>query len=235
MQSFFLKIRRKETPFYEFLHGILSRAMKISIPAFFVPFYRIVYQIRTGTIAVIRRMGVFFYYEPMFRSQCKKVGKRLQYVKLRQGFPYFYGNLHIYMGDNVTVHSRATFSAGKIFNAPTFRVGNNTYLGPGLSVGVAKEVSIGSFCHIGSNVVLTDNDGHPLDPIRRTNNEPVEIKDISPVLLENNVWVGEGATVLKGVTIGKSSIVASRSVVVRSIEPFSIVAGNPARVIKKIT
>ena len=58
--------------------------------------------------------------------------------------------------------------------------------------------------------------------------------DNKPVFIEDNVWIGEFASVLKGVHIGLGSIVASNSVVVKDVPPYSIVAGNPAKVVKRI-
>ena len=234
MQRFFVKIRRRETPFYSFLHDIASRIRRISIPQFCMPLYKVLYNVRIGIIIFFRGIAVFLYYEPMFRSACRKVGRKFQYVKLRQGFPYIYGNIQIYLGDNVIFHSRASLSAGKVFDLPTFEVGSNTYLGPGLSIGVSKKISVGAFCYVASNVSISDNDGHPLDPLKRSKGDPVDKKDVLPVHIGDYVWIGEGATILKGVSIGEGSVVAARSVVVRDVEPYSVVAGNPAKFIKWI-
>ena len=55
-----------------------------------------------------------------------------------------------------------------------------------------------------------------------------------PIVIEDDVWVGFNSIILKGVTIGKGSIVAAGSVVSKDVEPFTVVAGNPALVIKKM-
>jgi acetyltransferase-like isoleucine patch superfamily enzyme len=56
-----------------------------------------------------------------------------------------------------------------------------------------------------------------------------------PVTIGRNVWIGFDACVLPGVTIGEGAIVGARSVVAADVEPFTIVAGNPARVVRKLT
>lgn len=58
--------------------------------------------------------------------------------------------------------------------------------------------------------------------------------DHKPVVIGDNVWIGEYAAILKGVTIGRGSIVASHSVVTKNVPEYVIVAGNPARVVKKL-
>lgn len=63
-------------------------------------------------------------------------------------------------------------------------------------------------------------------------NEKVEAHSKGPVIIDDDVWIGFGATILSGVTIGKGAIVAAASVVIHDVEPYSIVAGNPARPIK---
>ena len=54
------------------------------------------------------------------------------------------------------------------------------------------------------------------------------------VVIEDNVWIGERSTILKGVTIGRGSIVGCASVVTKSVPPYSVVAGNPAKVVKRL-
>ena len=61
---------------------------------------------------------------------------------------------------------------------------------------------------------------------KHSESKPIEIKD--------NVWIGEYSAILKGVTVGEGSIVASHAVVTKDVPPYSIVAGNPADVVKKL-
>lgn len=58
--------------------------------------------------------------------------------------------------------------------------------------------------------------------------------DAKPIVIGDNVWIGEYASVLKGVTIGTGAIVASHAVVTKDVPPYTIVAGNPARVVKEL-
>ena len=61
------------------------------------------------------------------------------------------------------------------------------------------------------------------------------LSEHAPVIIEDNVWVGEFAAILKGVTVGKGSIIGSHSVVTKDVPPYSIAVGNPARIVRTIT
>lgn len=102
-------------------------------------------------------------------------------------------------------------------------------------------IIIGSHVIISNHVSIYDNNNHPTDPeIRKQMCESGFYSEMwdwvhsehKPVVIEDNVWIGEYATILKGVTVGKGSIVASHSVVTKDVEPYTIVAGNPARKVK---
>ncbi len=229
-----LNIRRSETPFYALLYKIIHGLRHLNIPVYVLPLYKILNVERQFRILFLRQIMTFFYYSPLFRSRCKKVGNGFNYIKLQQGFPYLSGNIQIFLGENVTIHSRSSFTSSKVFDCPNLTVGDNTYLGPGLSISVAKQVLIGNNCHITSDVSIADNDGHPLDPICRAAHKPVEKESVRPVCIGDYVWIGEGAMILKGVHIGEASVIGARSVVSSDVEPYHVVAGNPAKFIKKI-
>jgi len=169
------------------------------------------------------------YYENILRYRCKSMGKNFM---LYGEMPYIMGNGNIYIGDNVEFHSKVTlFTGGSVYDEPELRVGDNTSIGYGVMIRVAQKVEIGKNCMIASGVIIGDNDGHPLAAERRSHALKVGEKDIKPVIIEDDVWIGEGAIVLKGVTIGRGSIVSAGSVVTKSVPPMKIVMGQPARVV----
>jgi len=109
---------------------------------------------------------------------------------------------------------------------------------------IDHDLKIGSHCMFGPSVVLWDTDNHPLSASKR-HTQCEEIAKEFPLLksyeadgghivIGNDVWVGMGALILGGVTIGDGAIIAARSVVTKNVEPYTIVAGIPARRIGEV-
>jgi maltose O-acetyltransferase len=104
-------------------------------------------------------------------------------------------------------------------------INNNGYI---KSEGAGIHIAEGAL--LGSNVQILDSDFHDLHPDRRRGGQPA----MAPVHLGENVFIGDGAKILKGVTIGRDSVVGAGSVVTRSIPAGVIAAGNPARVVREL-
>lgn len=107
-------------------------------------------------------------------------------------------------------------------------IGDYALLCPGVRIDSAAGIVVGEASMIAAGAYLTDADWHDLYDRTRL------IGTSRPIVLEENVWIGDGATVCKGVTIGAHSIVAAGSVVSRDVPPGVIVAGNPARVVREL-
>jgi acetyltransferase-like isoleucine patch superfamily enzyme len=107
-----------------------------------------------------------------------------------------------------------------------------------------SEITIGDHALLSWNVVLMDTYRVPVNPEERRKeleliprrSHRLASADVSarPIRIESNVWIGFDACVLPGVTIGAGSIVGARSVVTTDVPPYTVVAGNPARVIRKL-
>jgi acetyltransferase-like isoleucine patch superfamily enzyme len=93
-------------------------------------------------------------------------------------------------------------------------------------------VSIGDRVTMGANSTITDTDFHPLDPDHRRDH-PTDGAS-KPVTIEDDVFIGMSALILKGVTLGQGCVVGGGSVVSRDVPPRAVVAGNPARVVRML-
>lgn len=108
-------------------------------------------------------------------------------------------------------------------------IGNRCYIHDGTSIAAYYQVSIGDRVLMGRDCLITDNDQHRIEPERRQ-----ELPESEAVVIENDVWLGDRVTVLKGVRIGRGSVVAAGSVVTKDVEPYTVVAGVPARPIRTL-
>ncbi len=116
-------------------------------------------------------------------------------------------------------------------------IGDNTMLN-GVAVTAYKKVSIGKNCQIASNTIISDTDFHPTNwQVREMEvlGNKIDHKEVgkAEVTIGNNVWIGWGVIILKGVKIGNNSIVAAGAVVTSEVPENVIVAGNPAKIIKR--
>lgn len=108
------------------------------------------------------------------------------------------------------------------------RVGRNVFINRGCTLMDIGGIDIADDVMIGPNVSLISS-GHPLDPQRRRTQVTA-----APIRIERNVWLGAGATVLQGVTVGEDSVVAAGAVVTRDVPAGTVVGGIPATVLKHL-
>lgn len=111
-----------------------------------------------------------------------------------------------------------------------FELGKNSYLSSFSVVGVNERIKIGDNVMIADNFSVRDTDHNHSDKVAPMIKQGITT---SPVIIEDDVWIGHGVTITKGVKIGKGSIIAAGSVVVKDIPVYSVVGGVPAKFIKK--
>lgn len=148
-------------------------------------------------------------------------------------------NKSIYIGDNCELFGSQliTQEDGRI------EIGNNTTIRYQSIIGSVKKISIGNHVIISNNVHIYDNNNHPTNASERKKmcesgfNGPlwkwIHSKS-DEITIEDGVWIGERSTILKGVHIGENAIVGCNSVVTHDVPSNTIVAGNPATVVKMI-
>ena len=122
-------------------------------------------------------------------------------------------------------------------------IGDWCFIGPGTRIWSAMDLTIGNRVLISHNVNIMDSLTHPLDPEKRhaqfrailERGHPKFIDlDEKPVRIDDDAWIGAGASILRGVTIGRGAIVGAGSVVTRDVAAHTLVAGNPARLVRHL-
>jgi acetyltransferase-like isoleucine patch superfamily enzyme len=120
----------------------------------------------------------------------------------------------------------ATWQAGAVL-----KIGANFAMTGG-TICAAEEIIIKNNVTVGANTTIVDTDFHPLDPEQRK--LTLSGGGVAAVHIEDDVFVGMNCLVLKGVTVGRGSVIGAGSVVTQDVPPSVIVAGNPARVVREL-
>ncbi len=171
-----------------------------------------------------------------YRPSLRKMGKGCQ---LRFG-SRFMGGKFMSFGDRFVLGPGAVFAV-----YPTYEgidnpvktgegegivIGNDVSANRNLTIYCADSVTIGDGVMMGSGILITDND-HGIDPtLPNFRNQPLITKKVK---IGDGCWIGERASILGGVEIGEHCIIAAGAVVTKSIPPYSIAGGVPAKVIKR--
>ena len=107
-------------------------------------------------------------------------------------------------------------------------IGDYVMISPGVRISASRSIRIGDSCMLANGVYITDSDWHGVyDRVARDSAS-------NPVVIGDNVWLGDRATLLKGVSVGDNSIVAASAVVTKDVPANVIVAGNPAVVVRQL-
>jgi len=144
--------------------------------------------------------------------------------------PRLIGRLRVRNEGTLTIGARLLWDTGtypsQVMVGPgaVLEIGDEAFINQGADIAVAQSVRIGSRVLLGPMVTITDDGAHDVAP-----GSP---RTVAPVTIEDDVWLGRGVLVLPGVTIGRYSVVAARSVVTRDVPPCTVVAGTPATAVR---
>jgi acetyltransferase-like isoleucine patch superfamily enzyme len=230
IQKLIYKIKKGDGLFYATLNRVIKSIRNYEVPVIKPLYICFFYErkLRRELCMVLRRK---VYFEPLFKVKCVQYGSRLRLI---QSLPLIIGNVHLYVGNDVVLDGYNTFESTAVFESPVLRIGDNVFIGYHASISVGREVVIGNHCFIAGGVSIFDNDGHPINHIKRSKHERVTPDNIMPVRIGDYVWIGTNAIILKGVTIGEGAIIGAGSVVTKDVPPFVIAVGNPARIIAQM-
>ncbi len=202
----------------------------LPLPRVLRPVIRGAYRAGVGTVETLAFARKLFWVEPVLRSVCESVGPGLRAERL----PYIRGRGRLQLGAQINLSGQSCFYfMHGMETPPLIAVGDGTFIGNGCTFSAGREIRVGSHCLISALVRIHDNDGHPLDADRRRRGEPITAAETAPVIVEDNVWIGAGATILKGVRIGRDAVIGTGAVVTSDVPPGAVAAGNPARLVRE--
>jgi maltose O-acetyltransferase len=157
----------------------------------------------------------FAQYLPSNSQPFGRISKKIRYLLSKRLFKF--------CGENVNIERKAYFE-----NGFEIEIGNNS--GIGINANISNNTKIGKNVLMGPDVII-------LSGSHRYESKNMLIKDQGyekhiPVIIEDDVWIGSRVIILKGVTIHKGAVIGAGSIVTKSVEEYSVVAGNPAKKIK---
>lgn len=221
-------IRKRQTPVARLLYRFAKSVRGLNVPVI-RPLHGALYSVHIGVVVSWRWLVQKCYCEPLFKSRCASCGRGLV---VDGGLPLVSGHLELLIGQDVFISGSNGFVAPAVLSRPRLVIGDRTMIGGQTTINVARSVTIGQDCLIAKRVLIADNYGHPLSPdVRRGRITAAEIKD---VVIDDNVWIGNGAVISPGVHVGVGSIIAANAVVTQDVPPNTVVMGSPARVVRQL-
>tara|TARA_R110002124_G_scaffold123837_1_gene282730 strand:+ start:88 stop:696 length:609 start_codon:yes stop_codon:yes gene_type:complete len=145
---------------------------------------------------------------------------------LVKGRPLVQNHGHIKLGDNVKIWSIIQQSKLFVKRNACLKIGANSFIN-GAHISVSESVTIGSNVNIGPYSVIIDDDFHP---VGSGSGESYK----KPIVIEDDVWITMNCMIMKGVCIGKGSVVAAGAVVTKDVPPYTLVGGVPAKIIRSL-
>jgi acetyltransferase-like isoleucine patch superfamily enzyme len=144
-----------------------------------------------------------------------------------EGKVQIYNSGKIILGNNIRIRGTQIPVELSSYPTGTLSIGDKTFINSGVSICAQQSVTIGCNCAIGNYSIIVDTDFHCVDDLTKS-------PQPSPVVIEDNVWIASRVTVLKGVRIGQGAVVAAGAVVTKDVPAHTLVAGVPAKFVKKI-
>jgi acetyltransferase-like isoleucine patch superfamily enzyme len=149
--------------------------------------------------------------------------------------PYIDGVIDITIGENCRLSGHTAIigrSTGTC--TPHLKVGRSCFIGWQTSISVGRRIEIGDNVMIAGRAFLAGYPGHPLNPRDRAAGLPDTEDQVGDIVIEDDVWLATGVTVLAGVRIGRGTVVGAGSLVNRDLPPNVLAAGVPARVLRQL-
>lgn len=150
------------------------------------------------------------------------------------------GGGNIFIGEHVWIGEGTCLAAWDSYGQQTFTpridIHDNAIIGPFAHITAIDHITIGKGTLTGKYITITDNSHGCYETADNVIGRPAERPLFSkgPVSIGENVWIGDKAVILPGVTIGDYAVIGANAVVTKDVPPFCVAGGNPARIIKSI-
>ena len=183
-------------------------------------------------LAAIRRIIYSGYVSSKFRNFGKNTVIDYDQVLIR-GEKYIEIGADCYIGRGGQITATDTYCGERW--TPEIIIGDNCKIGTYCHITAVKGIYIGDNVLTGKSILITDN-AHGKSESSMLDVPPTlrPLSSVGPVRICDNVWIGDKASIMPGVTIGKGSVVAANSVVTHDVPPYSVVGGIPAKIIKRL-
>lgn len=224
-------VKSRETPLarlaWRLAHGLRGARMPV-----IRPLHRTLYGLHLAVRRTLAEAARVMWYTPLFVSRLETDAPGLL---LYSGMPQVLGPLRIRVGRGSRISGISTFIGRAATQpAPLLEIGDNVDIGWQSAISVGTRIVIGDNVRLAGRCMLAGFPGHPLDARDRAAGLADTPEQIGEIVLERDVWLATGVTVLAGVTIGAGTVVATGSVVTRDLPPGVLAAGVPARVIRPL-
>jgi len=211
--------------------GLCQQLRHFELPAPRILYGAIYYLHRLVAMAFSAGVRIF-YWTPIFKSRATQAGKNLY---LYGGMPYLSGPLEIRYGNKCRISGQTTFSGRAASpSVPQLVLGDNIDIGWQSTIAVGTRVVIGNNVRIAGNAFIAGYPGHPVNAADRAAGLPDLDHQAGDIIIEDDVWIATGVTILPNVRIGERAIIATGSVVTADIPADTLAGGVPARAIKSL-
>lgn len=200
--------------------------------------------------SIISVINIFFNYK--IKVWLSNQYNKIYSIWITKQFPqigknvFFHNKLTLHGEQYIRIQEKSSFGYGCILTAwdnytsvqklsPSINIGKDSHFGEYNHITAINSITIGNGVLTGRWVTITDN-AHGKSDYENLCIKPHKrnLYSKGPVIIENNVWIGDKVSIMPNVKIGESSVIAANSVVTKDIPPFSVAAGIPAKVIKTI-
>ncbi len=217
-------IKQQDTPLSRILYRVAKWFIYGQLPDL-AWIYRPIYVFYRLVSFTLQRLLNIFLYLPMLQARLEHYCPGLS---LENGFPLIQGPIKVFIGDNTCLNGALSIHGHPDSGSCEIRIGENCYIGWQTGISVGKKVLIGDNVMIAGRTSINAHSGH--SPGLDKYQPPV----MADLVIEDDVWICTGVHIVKPVTIGRGSVVASGCVVTKDVPPNVLFAGNPGKVIRTL-